>query len=103
MFFPVPRGWNGHTCRFFVCFCVEYLIGFEICDCVYIYICMVTSRKWISVVEHSPVNFMVGWIVLQVCRNVWNSIWLSDRRISISSMYLSHSLILLWLSCQVHP
>ena len=44
-------------------------------------------------------NFMVGWIVLQFCRNVWNSVWDPDHMIRISSMYLSHSLILSGFSC----
>ena len=59
----------------------------------------VTSKNSISIGEHFPVNFMVGWSVLQFCKNVSNSVCVPDHVIKISSMYLSHSLILSAFSC----
>ena len=68
MLFPTPGGWKEEPWTY-VCLFVGlvYVLKSSIClvwKSVPLY--MVMSRKLISVAEHSLVNFMVGWSLLQL-------------------------------------
>ena len=93
MLFLVPLGWNEEPWTY-VCLFVGFVYVFVSSVCLFLKsvpLYMVTSKKWISVGEHSPVSELHGGVdcVASLYWNVWNSVWSPDHKIRMSSMYLS--------------